>query len=42
MATNKQIAEIIHNEKKRKNVTEGIVPDLPDKPEEFKQPRTFI
>ena len=40
--TNKHIAEIIHNEKQGKNVTEGVIPDPPEKPEKFKQPHTFI
>ena len=42
MATNKQIAEMIHNEKEGKNVTEGIVPDPHEQPEEFKQLHTLV
>ena len=42
LVTNKQIAEMIHNEKQVNNVTEGVVPEPPEQPEEFKQPRTFI
>ena len=33
---------MIHNDKQGKNVTEGVVPDLPDQPGEFKLPRTLI
>ena len=40
--TNKQIAEMIHNKKQGKNVTEGVVPDPPEQPEIFKKPRTCI
>ena len=42
MAANKRIAEMIHNKKQENNVTEGVVLDLPEQPEELKQPRTFI
>ena len=42
LVTNKQIAEMIHNEKQENNITEGAVPDPPEQPEEFKQPHTFI
>ena len=31
--TNKHIAEIIHNEKQGKNVTEGVIPDPPEQPD---------
>ena len=42
MVTNDRIVEMIHNEKEGKNITEGVVLDPPEQPEEFKQPRTFI
>ena len=37
-----QVAGTQAKNKQGKNVTEGVVPDPPDQPEEFKQPRTFI
>ena len=42
LVTKKRIAEMIHNEKKGRNVAEGVVPDPPEQPEKFKQPCTFI
>ena len=42
LVTNIKIAEMIHNKKQCKNVLEGVVPDLPEQPEEFKKSRTFI
>ena len=42
LVTNKKIAEILHNEKQVNNITEGVVPDPPEKLEEFNQPHTFI
>ena len=42
MVTNKRIAEMINNKKQGNNVTEDVVLDPPDKPEEFKQRHIFI
>ena len=42
LVTNEKIAEMIHNKKQGKNVTEGVVLDPPEQQEEFKQTRKFI
>ena len=33
LVTNERIAEMIHNKKQGKNVTEGVVPDSPEQPD---------
>ena len=42
MVTNEIIAEMIHNGKHGRNITEEVVPDPHDQPEELKKPRIFI
>ena len=42
LVTNKRIEEMIHNAKQEKNVTKYVVPDPPDRLEEFNQQCIFI